>query len=206
MEGALGAGGDRFAALHALYWLVAELAEERPLLVCVDDAQWADDPSLRFLAFLARRVPELGVALVIAARPPLPDDDRTILEAIAAEAATLSPAPLSATAIAALAGADADPAFVSAVHAATAGNALLVGEVLAEAREATMHTGGIPVPGPGVPGVSEMHTGGIPVPGPRYPGRIPEVCKRADRAADGAAARGAGGCRGATGGRGGRAG
>ena len=31
----------RFAALHGLYWLVANLAADAPLLLAVDDAQWA---------------------------------------------------------------------------------------------------------------------------------------------------------------------
>jgi hypothetical protein len=44
------------------------------------------------IAYLARRVGELPVALLVAARPPLPDEDRTILEAIAAGAETLTPA------------------------------------------------------------------------------------------------------------------
>ena len=92
-----GPAPDRFATpatrSHGLYWLVAGLAEERPLLLCVDDAQWADDPSLRFLAFLARRVAQLPITLLIAARPPLPGEDRTILDTIAAAASTLSPRP-----------------------------------------------------------------------------------------------------------------
>jgi predicted ATPase len=45
------AGGDRgFAMLHALYRLTANLASLGPLLVVVDDAHWADAPSVRFLA------------------------------------------------------------------------------------------------------------------------------------------------------------
>jgi DNA-binding CsgD family transcriptional regulator len=146
------ASGDRFASLHGLYWLVANLASAQPLLLIVDDAQWADVPSLRFLAYLARRVAELPVALLVAARPPLPDEDRTILEAIAAEAQTLAPAPLSESAIATLAGESADPAFVTAVHHATAGNALLVEELLAEARDLAydMHPTRIPGSDPGI--------------------------------------------------------
>lgn len=54
--------------LHGLYWLVANLADEEPVLLAVDDAHWADEPSLRFLAYLARRVESLPIALVIGAR------------------------------------------------------------------------------------------------------------------------------------------
>jgi predicted ATPase len=45
--------------LHGLYWLTANLGEAAPLLLAVDDAHWADDPSLQFLAYLARRVESL---------------------------------------------------------------------------------------------------------------------------------------------------
>ena len=45
-----------FAARHGLYWLCVALAAEAPLLLCVDDAQWADAPSLRFLHFLGTRI------------------------------------------------------------------------------------------------------------------------------------------------------
>jgi hypothetical protein len=77
--------------------------------------------------------------LLVAARPPLPDEDRSILEAIAAEASTLAPAPLSEAAIATLAaarlGPGVDPALVTTVRDATDGNALRVEEMLAEVRE-----------------------------------------------------------------------
>src|SRR5205085_924839 len=47
----LGGGGvgDSFAALHGLYWLVANLALGGPVVLAVDDLQWADEPSLRWL-------------------------------------------------------------------------------------------------------------------------------------------------------------
>ncbi|MGH2844558.1 MAG: AAA family ATPase, partial [Thermoleophilaceae bacterium] len=38
-----------FPLLHGLHWLVAALCERRPLLISVDDAQWADAASLTFL-------------------------------------------------------------------------------------------------------------------------------------------------------------
>ena len=49
-----------FAITHGLYWLALRLAEREPLLVVVDDAHWADDPSLRWLIYLSGR--DLGRA------------------------------------------------------------------------------------------------------------------------------------------------
>src|SRR5262249_60522470 len=57
------------AVLHGLYWLCANVAAQRPLCLLVDDAHWADAPSLRFLAFLIPRLEELHAALVVASRP-----------------------------------------------------------------------------------------------------------------------------------------
>jgi DNA-binding CsgD family transcriptional regulator len=57
-----------YAAMHGLYWLVANLATQRPLVIAVDDAHWADTPSLRWLAHLAARIDGLPAALLLAAR------------------------------------------------------------------------------------------------------------------------------------------
>ena len=57
-----------FAVLHGLYWLTANLADQQPLLMAVDDAHWADEPSLRWLAHLAPRLGELAVTLMVALR------------------------------------------------------------------------------------------------------------------------------------------
>ena len=97
--------GDRsFAVLHGLYWLTANLAEQRPLLIAVDDLHWADAPSLRFLLYLTRRLPGLPVALVACARPGEATPEPTVLAQLAAEpAATLvRPPALSEHAIGAL--------------------------------------------------------------------------------------------------------
>ena len=59
-----------FAILHGLYWLCANLGRRSPLLLCIDDVHWADQASLRFLHYLGRRLDELPVAVVAAARPP----------------------------------------------------------------------------------------------------------------------------------------
>src|SRR3954454_19158319 len=60
--------GDRFAQRHGLFWLCANLAGAQPMLLVVDDAQWADVESLGFLGHLARRLEELPIVLVVALR------------------------------------------------------------------------------------------------------------------------------------------
>ena len=54
----------------AVLGLLAEAAEEQPLLAVVDDAQWLDQASARTLAFVARRLLADKIALVFAAREP----------------------------------------------------------------------------------------------------------------------------------------
>jgi predicted ATPase len=66
-SGGSGEAQDLIAA-HSLYWLTVALAESGPLLLAVDDLQWADAASTRFLAYLSHRLTELPVALVLACR------------------------------------------------------------------------------------------------------------------------------------------
>jgi len=125
-----------FAVLHGLHWLTANLAAVRPLVLLVDDAHWADPPSLRYLAYLARRVRDLPVAAIVAARPSEPGADAALLAALTADAATvLRPEPLSEAATAALVrtrlAADAADPFCAACHDATAGNPFLLRELIA---------------------------------------------------------------------------
>lgn len=132
-DGSVAAGAGQ-GLLHALYRLCANLAEETPVLLVVDDLQWADERSLRFLGFLSRRLDGLAVAVLAATRP------RTDAEPLGL-GSTLRLEPLSASAatrvLARALGGAPDAAFAAACHSATGGNPLLLREL---ARAAADHS------------------------------------------------------------------
>jgi DNA-binding CsgD family transcriptional regulator len=125
-----------FAILHGLYWLCANLAATSPLCVVVDDAHWADAPSLRFLAFLLPRLEELNVALVLATRPREEGTDAALLATVTADpsAEVIRLPPLTRAGVAQLvesrlAGVP-DPVFIDACLRSTRGMPFLVRELV----------------------------------------------------------------------------
>lgn len=145
------ASADRelHATLHGLYWLLVNLSAGGPLLVAIDDLQWADEPSLRWLAYLTRRLEHLPIAVMVSARTE-PGTARVesirdsstarhdaIEEVLGSERALrLAPEPLSDEGVAAILERELrsapDVAFTQACRIQTGGNPFLLSELMAE--------------------------------------------------------------------------
>jgi DNA-binding CsgD family transcriptional regulator/tetratricopeptide (TPR) repeat protein/energy-coupling factor transporter ATP-binding protein EcfA2 len=125
---------DPFTCVHGLYWLVANLAREAPLLICVDDIQWTDVPSARWLAHMASRTSDLPVLLLLARRIGEPVPAGHPVEALdgVEEVRRIRPNPLSVRGSEAVVRArlgDAGAASARACHDATGGNPFLLHEL-----------------------------------------------------------------------------
>ncbi|MDX6226059.1 MAG: hypothetical protein QOE64_2435, partial [Frankiales bacterium] len=78
-----GAAPDRFFVGLATLSLLSDVAQERPLLCMIDDAQWLDRASAQALAFVARRLQAESVVMVFATREP--SDELTGLPVLVVE-------------------------------------------------------------------------------------------------------------------------
>ena len=97
--------------------------------MAIDDAHWADESSLRWLTYLARRLDGLDLVLLVALRPADPAFANAPLLALRAEAPTiLSPTLLSENAVGALVratlGSGSNDELCEAVWTASGGNPL----------------------------------------------------------------------------------
>ncbi|MFL5344849.1 MAG: ATP-binding protein, partial [Hyalangium sp.] len=137
---------NAYPIIHGLFWLVSNLVHPpqpasptTPVAMLVDDIHWADAPSLRFLAYLAERVSDLPIVLVVASRSGEPTSDPGVLRVLrgAAMGRTLKPRALSPAGVEALVQEefpDADPDFCAACARVTSGNPFLVIELLAQVK------------------------------------------------------------------------
>jgi DNA-binding SARP family transcriptional activator len=125
-----------FAVLHGLYWLVVNLAAERPVVLAVDDLQWCDAGSLRALAYIVRRLEGLPVLLATTLRTGEEYDEPQLIHDLETDPATVAvqPAPLTGDGVANLVrarlGAEADDVFINACYRTTNGNPLLLRQLL----------------------------------------------------------------------------
>ncbi|SPF07033.1 AAA family ATPase [Streptomyces sp. MA5143a] len=125
------------AFLDGLRSLVAAVCRQRPLVLLIDDLHHADDASLTFLGYLARRLDGLAVTMVVSLPAGLPTNGRGLLREIS-DAAThlvalrpLTPAG-TAAAVRHVFGTDGDPRFVEAGHTVTSGLPMLLMPLLTE--------------------------------------------------------------------------
>lgn len=120
---------------HGLYWLAADLAATAPLLLVVDDAQWADLASLQALSYIARRLDGLPAAMAVGVRSGEPGVHEELLDELRREAPErlIEPSPLSTQAAAALVagetGIESTELFAKTCCDATAGNPFLLAEL-----------------------------------------------------------------------------
>lgn len=135
-----GADNPSQAILHGLFCLTSNLAGRTPLLLLIDDLHWADQPSLRFVSYLGRRVERLPVLVLAAARPGEPGVGAKIAAELAdsLRAVVIRPRPLSRRAVteavrARLGRAVGDELCV-ACHESTLGNPFLLGALVQELR------------------------------------------------------------------------
>ncbi|MGY1820935.1 BTAD domain-containing putative transcriptional regulator [Geodermatophilus sp. SYSU D00079] len=125
-----------FAMLHGLYWLAVELSSAGPLVLALDDLQWCDGASLRFLAYLVRRLDAVPVLVVGTVRSGEGHDGDELLAELALDpaAVVLRPTPLSLEAtrhmVASRLGEPVSPLFARACHRTTSGTPLLLRQLL----------------------------------------------------------------------------
>jgi DNA-binding CsgD family transcriptional regulator len=129
--------GDVADPLYAITALVMNLAEQRPILISVDDVQWLDEASAQFLAYLARRVAGQPV-LVVGAHRPDSVAPREAISVLTRSAELLRPKPLSAVGVERLLAHELEactPDLVAACLRVTGGTPFLVTEVARALRE-----------------------------------------------------------------------
>ncbi|MEV0640758.1 AAA family ATPase [Streptomyces sp. NPDC050619] len=116
-----------------------------PLVLLIDDAHWADQETLRWLAAFTARLDDLSVLLVVARRPGEASGEsarllETVADAAGSPVTTLKALTPEATAglTRATLGEHADAAFCREVWAVTAGNPYEAVELLAKVRDSAL--------------------------------------------------------------------
>lgn len=80
---------DQLAVSTAVLRLLRQLADDRPVLLAIDDLQWCDSPSLRVLAFALRRLEDRPVRMLAALRLPTLSDLELVVRRAAGDSELL---------------------------------------------------------------------------------------------------------------------
>jgi DNA-binding CsgD family transcriptional regulator len=141
LDGTVPDGASTMLVAHGVLWLCSALAEQRPLALVIDDAQWADRASLEVLAYLARRIHDLPLLIAVGARiddPRAPSDLLSLLGGVRS-ATVLHPQRLTPRGAAQLIrrlAPETSAAVCRDCHRAVGGNPWLLGEL---ARQIATH-------------------------------------------------------------------
>lgn len=124
---------ESLAVLNGLYQLTLRLVEAKgPLVLAVDDVQWCDSGSIRFLAHLAGRLEGLPVLIAMTLRTGEQQQGGELPGTLTTDPAVvrIRPTPLTENGVADLVrqalGEKPQEEFTAACHRATAGNPLLL--------------------------------------------------------------------------------
>ncbi|MFN8113250.1 MAG: AAA family ATPase [Solirubrobacterales bacterium] len=138
--------------LNGLHWLTANIAERAPVLMLIDDAQWADVASQRAGGYMARRLEGLPIAMLLGVRTDEASPEAAVLSAQLQtnDPLYVRPRPLSVDATTAILadafGGREIPAELSAAClAASGGNPFFLTELAAEVAGAHDAPGEVPL-------------------------------------------------------------
>ncbi len=127
-----GAGPDLLAVIHGLYWLAGNLSDHAPALLAIDDLQWADAQTVRWLNYMAGRIRDMPILLLVATRPPEANGEE--LSGLIGDELVVALEPLAVESVAevirsqfARAG---DAGFVKSCHEASGGNPFYLRELV----------------------------------------------------------------------------
>src|SRR5262245_45226426 len=101
---AVGFDDVSLAVLHGLYWLTVNACAETPVMLVVDDVHWCDQASLRFVAYVGRRLEGMSLLILTGLRSSEPSREDPLVAEMARQPGgiVVEPAPLSEDAVAQL--------------------------------------------------------------------------------------------------------